>query len=165
MDSVYALVVASFVGSVSTTVAVNGIDIEDIAGMGMMNEREDIAEDTVGKATLAPEFLFLTLAHRYMCNLSPVVYGRGPLASYTRQKHYKAKEVSRAKVMFGTSKLDSSPLDLEIQLARARYLAVLDHSLGTYRNFVTSWILRTHYHPHRIRLSRDAKSRSRQGMP
>ena len=162
MDLVYALVVASFVGSASTTAAVNGIDID---GMGMTNEREDIAEGTVGKATLAPEFLFLTLAHHYMCNLSPVVYAPGPLASYTCQKHYKAKEASRVKVMFGTSKLDSSPLDLEIQLARVRYLAALDPSLDTYRNLVTPWIVRTHYHPHRIRLSWDAKSRSRQGMP
>ncbi len=165
MGSVYDLV-ASSVDSASTTVAVNGIDIEDIAGKGMMNEREDIAEGTVGRATLAPEFLFLTLAHHYMYNFSPVVYARVPLAPYTCQMHCKAKEASWAKAMFGTSKLDddSSPLDLEIELARVRYPTVLDHSLGTDRNFVTAWIVRTHYHPHRIRLSRDMKSRSRRVM-
>jgi len=131
MDSGYALVVASFVDLVSTTVAVIGIDIEDIAGMGMMNEREDIAEGTVGRATLAA---FLTLVHHYMCNFSAVVYVWGPLASCTCQMHYKAKEESRAKAMSGTSKFDSSPLDLEIPLARVRCPAVLDHSPCSDRN-------------------------------
>jgi hypothetical protein len=163
MGSVYALVVASFVDSASTTVVVSGIDI---AGMGMMNEREDIAEGTVGRATLAAEFLFLTLVHYYMCNFSPVVYARGPLASYTCQMGYKAKEASRAKAMSGTLRfVDSNPSHLGIQLARVRCPAALHHSLGTDRNPVTAWMVRTHYHPHRIRLSRDTKPRGRRVMP
>lgn len=164
MGSVYALVVASFVDSASTTVVVSGIDIEDIAGMGMMNEREDIAEDTVGRATPAAEFLFLI--HHYMCNFAPVVYARGPLASYTCQMGYKAKEALRAKAMSGTLRfVDSNPSHLGIQLARVRYPVASHHSLGTDRNPVTAWMVRTHYHPHRIRLSRDTKPRGRRVMP
>ena len=128
MDSVNgrnAVAVASFEELESMTVAANGVDMGNAAGTGMVNEgedigenieegiEEDIGEDIVGGPTRGGGFLFLTLvAHRYV----PVACVWGPLASYGCQVHYKVKEAPRVRGIAGTSKVDSSPLDLELPL-------------------------------------------------
>jgi hypothetical protein len=115
MDSVNerdAVVVASCGDLENMMVAVVDVGVGNTAGTGMVNERGDIEEDIVGEATRDEGFLFLTsVAHHYMCNFFPVVCVWGPLASYERQIHDKAKKALRVRAIAATLKLDSNPLD------------------------------------------------------
>lgn len=113
MDSVYerGAVVVPCGDLESMIVAVVDVDVGNTAGTGMVNERGDIEEDIVGEATQDEGFLFLTSVAHYMCNFFPVVCVWGPLASYERQVHDKAKKASRVRAIAATLKLDSNPLD------------------------------------------------------